>query len=87
MTHSGMAAARRGAAAKGRPLAAGHSLEEHFSPESLAQRLECSVAKVRKSIWQGQLDAVRVGRLVRIPASSVERWLQGGPALPRGSRP
>lgn len=48
------------------------SLEEHFSPESLAQRLECSVAKVRKSIWQGQLDAARVGRLVRIPASSVE---------------
>jgi excisionase family DNA binding protein len=51
------------------------SLEEHFSPESLAQRLECSVAKVRKSIWQGQLDAVRVGRLVRIPTSSVQKWL------------
>ena len=77
MTQSGMAAARR-AVAKGRPLAARQSLEEHFSPESLAQRLECSVAKVRKSIWRGQLEAVRVGRLVRIPASSVERWLQAG---------
>jgi excisionase family DNA binding protein len=75
MTQSGMAAARRGKA-KGRPLAAGHSLEEHFSPESLAQRLECSVAKVRKSIWRGQLEAVRIGRLVRIPASSVQRWLE-----------
>lgn len=86
MTQSGMAAARR-VVAKGRPLVTGHRLEEHFSPESLAQRLECSVAKVRKSIWQGQLDAVRVGRLVRIPASSVERWLQAGrparPAVPR----
>lgn len=56
----------------------GQSLEEHFSPASLAQRLECSEAKIRKSIWQGQLDAVRVGRLVRIPASSVQRWLGQG---------
>jgi excisionase family DNA binding protein len=79
MTQSGMAAARR-VVAKGRPLATGQSLEEHFSPESLAQRLECSVAKVRKSIWRGQLEAVRVGRLVRIPASSVQKWLaQGAP--------
>ena len=74
MTQSGMAVAR-GVVAKGRPPAPGHSLEEHFSPVSLARRLECSVAKVRKSIWRGELDAVRVGRLVRIPASSVQRWL------------
>jgi excisionase family DNA binding protein len=50
-------------------------LEEFFSPGSLAERLECSVAKVRKSIRQGQLDVVRVGRLVRIPTSSVQKWL------------
>jgi excisionase family DNA binding protein len=74
MTQSGMAVAR-GVVAKGRPPTTGHSLEEHFSPVSLARRLECSVAKIRKSIWLGELDAVRVGRLVRIPASSVQRWL------------
>jgi len=69
----------RSARTKARGHQEGPSLEKYFSPESLAQRLECSVAKVRKSIWQGQLDAVRIGRLVRIPASSVQKWLSGAP--------
>jgi excisionase family DNA binding protein len=52
------------------------SVEEHLSPERLALLLGCSTSKIRKAIWRQELRAVHVGRLVRIPASSVERWLQ-----------
>jgi excisionase family DNA binding protein len=75
-----MAGSEKSLAARAKARAQGthesQGVEEYFSPESLARRLECSVAKVRKSIWRGELEGVRIGRLVRIPASSVQRWLE-----------
>lgn len=63
-----------------RPAAAPLSVEEHLSPERLAMRLNCSTSKIRKAIWRGELDAIRVGRLVRIPTSAAHRWLENHPA-------
>jgi len=57
-------------------------LEEHLSPESLAEQLKCSVATIRRAVWRRELDAVRVGRLVRIPTSAAHRWLESS-RLPR----
>ena len=60
-------------------------MEEHFSAKRLAPILDCSVSEIRKAIWRGELKAVRIGRLVRIPASSVQQWLSTSrSAQPRG---
>jgi len=50
-------------------------MEEHFSAKRLAPILDCSVSEIRKAILRGDLKAVRIGRLVRIPTSSVQKWL------------
>jgi len=52
------------------------AIEEHLSPERLGMLLGCSTSKIRKAIWRHELEVVRIGRLVRIPASSVQRWLE-----------
>jgi excisionase family DNA binding protein len=52
------------------------AVEEHLSPERLALLFNCSLSKVRKAIQRGELDSVRVGRLIRVPTSAVHRWLE-----------
>lgn len=44
-----------------------------FSPETLAERWECSAEKVRLMCREGTLASFRLGKLIRIPASEVER--------------
>jgi excisionase family DNA binding protein len=44
-----------------------------FSPETLGERWGCSSEKVRQMCRAGQLASFRLGKLIRIPASEVER--------------
>lgn len=44
-----------------------------YSPETLAQHWGCSAEKVRQMCRRGELAAFRLGKLIRIPASEVER--------------
>lgn len=37
-----------------------------------------SVRSVRKLVRQGRLDSVRIGRLIRIPRASLDRFIRGG---------
>lgn len=48
-----------------------------YSPETLAKRWQCSGAHVRAMIRRGELQAFRLGKLLRIPAAEVERWESG----------
>lgn len=45
-----------------------------YSPETLADRWGCSAQKVRNMIAAGELAGFRLGKLIRIPASEVERY-------------
>ena len=44
-----------------------------FSPETLAERWNCSPEKVRQMVRAGELQGFRLGKLIRIPATEVER--------------
>jgi excisionase family DNA binding protein len=45
-----------------------------FSPETLADRWECSARQIRKMLTAGDLNGFRLGgKLWRIPAAEVER--------------
>ena len=44
-----------------------------YSPETLAERWACSSETVRQMCRRGELDHFRLGKLIRIPASEVER--------------
>lgn len=44
-----------------------------FSPETLADRWDCSAEKVRLMCRNGELASFRLGKLIRIPAAEVER--------------
>ena len=44
-----------------------------YSPETLADRWACSSEKVRQMCRRGELSFFRLGKLIRIPASEVER--------------
>lgn len=45
-----------------------------FSPESLADRWGCSAEKVRLMYHGGELAGFRLGKLIRIPATEVDRY-------------
>ena len=45
-----------------------------YSPETLADRWGCSAEKVRIMCRSGELPSFRLGKLIRIPASEVERY-------------
>ena len=51
----------------------GSRTENLYSPETVAELLDCSVQKVRKMIQRGEIGYRRIGRLVRIPSSEIER--------------
>ena len=63
------------------------SLSHSVSPKAALLRvdeaaaiLKVSSKTVRRLLAQGDLKAVRVGRLVRIPSSEIDRLIAGGDA-------
>jgi len=44
-----------------------------YSPETLADRWACSSETVRQMCRRGELASFRLGKLIRIPATEVER--------------
>ncbi|WP_108223440.1 helix-turn-helix domain-containing protein [Cereibacter johrii] len=45
-----------------------------FTPDMLADRWGCSAETVRQLVKSGRLSGFRVGRMIRIPARSVEDY-------------
>ncbi len=55
--------------------------EAFYTPEELATMLKVTRQAVYKWIQQGHMEAVRIGRTVRIPSEEVERLLREGRTL------
>lgn len=51
----------------------GSRVERYYSPESVAKIFDCSVEKIRKMIQKREISYRKIGRLVRIPISEIER--------------
>lgn len=49
-----------------------------YSPETLGERWGCSAEKIRMMFHAGELAGFRLGKLIRIPASEVERFEREG---------
>ena len=45
-----------------------------YTPDSLADRWECSPEKVRQMVKCGELRGFRIGRKIRIPGDAVEEF-------------
>ncbi|WP_093118925.1 helix-turn-helix domain-containing protein [Salinihabitans flavidus] len=45
-----------------------------YTPQQLAERWNCCSNTIRNAIISGELQAFRVGRLLRIPKESVEHF-------------
>jgi excisionase family DNA binding protein len=58
-----------------------------YSLEHLSEQWNCSVRHIRRLIASGQLGAVKVGGLVRIPQAEVERFLADRFVAPVASIP
>ena len=50
--------------------------QEFFTVRDTAKRLGVSIKFMYDLIWAGKLDATKVGKVWRIPASAVEKRLQ-----------
>lgn len=50
-----------------------------FTPETLAERWQCSAETVRQMVRDGRLRGFRVGRMFRIPADVVDAFEEGKP--------
>ena len=48
--------------------------EQPYTPETLAERWDCSAEKIRQMCHRGELPAFRLGKLIRIRAIEVERY-------------
>ena len=48
---------------------------ELLTVEEVAKRLRCHPQTVRRYIWSGKLGFVKVGGMVRVPESALERTL------------
>ena len=51
----------------------GSRTERFYSPETFAGLLEVSVEMVRKMVYKGEIAYRKIGRLVRIPSSELQR--------------
>ena len=49
-----------------------------YSPKTLAERWSCSSEHIRRMYHDGELSSIRLGKLIRIPATEVERIECGG---------
>lgn len=59
----------------------GSSTEKLYSPKTAAKMLECSVEKIRKMIQKREISYKKIGRLVRIPSSELEKVGQYFPSV------
>jgi excisionase family DNA binding protein len=50
------------------------ALEPDLTIAQAAERKQVSVKTVRRAISSGEIQAYRIGRLIRIPATSLEAW-------------
>jgi excisionase family DNA binding protein len=50
-----------------------HNWPRPYSPETLAERWECSAEHIRAMYRRGELTGFQLGKLIRIPAEEVER--------------
>ncbi|MFP6772725.1 MAG: helix-turn-helix domain-containing protein [Alphaproteobacteria bacterium] len=48
-----------------------------YTPDSLAERWECSERHIRALVKKGELTCFRIGKLIRISVSEVERYERG----------
>ncbi len=48
---------------------------ENLRIADFAKRVGYEVSTIRKKVWRRELDSIKVGRLVLIPASEVDRLL------------
>lgn len=53
-------------------------VDTFYTPEELAAMLKVTRQAVYNWIQQGRMEAVRIGRTVRIPSDEVERVLREG---------
>jgi len=49
---------------------------QYLSPRQVAERLGVSVKTVSRRIADGELRAARIGRLIRIAAADVQRYVE-----------
>lgn len=47
-----------------------------YTVEQVAAKLQMSKWSAYEAIRQGQIPAIRVGRLIRVPRRSFEQWLE-----------
>jgi len=59
----------------------GSRTEKLYSTETAAKMLECSVEKIRKMIQKREISYKKIGRLVRIPCSELEKIGQYFPSV------
>ncbi len=59
----------------------GSRTEKLYSPETAAKILECSVEKIRKMIQKREISYKKIGRLVRIPCSEIDKIGQYFPSI------
>lgn len=52
------------------------AIEKMYTPEQVAELLQVCVSSVRKWYASGKLDALKVGRRIRIPESALEKFMQ-----------
>ena len=57
-----------------------------YTPDELASLLKVTRQAVYNWIQEGRMEAVRIGRTVRIPADEVERLLREGRSPRRAER-
>lgn len=57
-------------------------MEEHYSPEEIAERLKLDPETVRRWIRRGELPAVKVARQWRVSAGVLDDYLAGKRAAP-----
>jgi len=51
--------------------------------EEIAKHLRCHPQTIRRWIWSGKLDHVKVGGLVRVPESALQKLVEQGAQRPR----
>ena len=49
--------------------------EEYFKPEDLAEKFKISLSSIYKLIKSGELSHIRLGKVYRIPASDLQKYL------------
>lgn len=50
-------------------------MEDYYTPEEVANKLKIDITTVYRWVKEGRLKAIRVGRLLRIPESELQRFL------------